>query len=257
MADQRRPIGPLPDNLVLVDIEGPQHASLLGPAEMLGGDAGEELASVVRQVRYVGVPHAELVGWDIHVRGLRVEGLRLPAGPAEQRGTDFHGRATHRRTEPGILHALAGSGIRAAPVKRLDERHRREKLPGDPIERVDVAELVGLDDRLVSLSVADHVDDVLLGHCVEVPGLVGQVLVVPLQLSGIEIEGDCGHRVAVVAPTHVGDPRCGVAGAEVEEIGGGIVGAGVPDGAAADLPRVGGPRLATRLAGGRDRIPAP
>src|SRR5436309_11996349 len=42
-----------------------------------------------------------------------------------------------------------------------------------------------------------------------------------------------------------------------KEIRGGIVGAGMPDGAAADLPRVGRPRLAPWLPGRGDRVPAP
>src|SRR5262249_34851669 len=70
-------------------------------------------------------------------------------------------------------------------------------------------------------------------------------------------EGDGGHRVEVVALAHVGDPRRGVASPEVEQIRRGVVGAGVPHRAAADLPRVRGPRLAPRLPGGWDRIPAP
>ena len=109
----------------------------------------------------------------------------------------------------------------------------------------------------MGLAVTNDVDDMVFGHRVEIPWLVGQVLVVPLQLSGIEIERDRRHGVQIVAAAHVGDPRRGVAGAEVQEIRGGIVGAGMPDGAAADLPRVGRPRLAPWLPGRGDRVPAP
>ena len=109
----------------------------------------------------------------------------------------------------------------------------------------------------MGLAVANDVDDVVLGDRVEVPRLVRQVLVVPLQLSGIEVERDGRHRVEVVAPTHVGDPRSRVPRTEVEEVGGGIVRAGVPDGAPANLPRVGGPGLAAGLTRRGDRVPAP
>src|SRR5204863_8346110 len=130
-------------------------------------------------------------------------------------------------------------------------------LPIDPVQRVDVPELVRLDDGLVGLPVANDVDDVVLGHRVEVPGLVGQVLVIPLQRSGIDVERDGRHRVEVVAAAHVGDPGRRVASADVEQIRGRIVGPRVPDGATTDLPRIGAPGLAPGLAGGRDRVPAP
>src|SRR5256885_1564317 len=123
VADERRPVRPLPRHLVLVHVERAEDARLLGLAEVLDGDAGVELTPPVRQIGHVRVAHAELVGRNVEVAGLRIVDLRLPAGRAQQRRTDLHWRPAHRRPQPGILHALAGDGIWTAPGDRLHERN--------------------------------------------------------------------------------------------------------------------------------------
>ena len=123
MADERGPVRPLPHHLVLVHVECAEDTGLLGTAEVLDGDAGEELTPLVRQIGHVGVAHAEFVRRDVEVAGLRAIDLRLPARRAEQGRTDLHRRPAHRRSKPGVLHPLAGDGVRTAPGDRLHERH--------------------------------------------------------------------------------------------------------------------------------------
>ena len=224
---------------------------------MLGRVSGEELAPFVAQIRDVRVPHAEFVRRNVEERGLRVVDLGLPAGATEQRRANFDGWAAHRRPNARILHALARHRIGLAPGERLDEGRRGEEFPVFAIERVDVSELVGLDDRLQCLPVADDVDHVMLGDRVVVERLVRQVLVEPLHLPGVEVERDGRHRVETVALAHVGDPRRRVSGPEVEEVRRRIVRPRMPDRRAADLPRVGGPGLAAGLTGGGNRVPSP
>src|SRR5439155_65805 len=75
VADERRPVRPLPRHLVLVHVERAEDARLLGFAEVLNGDAGVELTPPVRQIGHVRVAHAELVGRNVEVAGLRIVDL--------------------------------------------------------------------------------------------------------------------------------------------------------------------------------------
>src|SRR5262249_9954535 len=103
VADERRAIGPLPHDLVLVNVEGAQDAGLLVATEVLGGDAGKELAALVGEIGHVRVLHAELVRRNIEVAGLRIEDLRLPASAAEERRAHLYGRAAHSRSAARLL----------------------------------------------------------------------------------------------------------------------------------------------------------
>src|SRR5690606_12031335 len=73
----------------------------------------------------------------------------------------------------------------------------------------------------------------------EVPDVVGEVLEVPTQLAGLAVESDDGAGVQVVAgPDAAVEAGRRVADAEVQGPGGGVVGGGHPDGAAATFPGV-------------------
>src|SRR5439155_19314971 len=80
----------------------------------------------------------------------------------------------------------------------------------------------------------------------------------PLKLPGVRIESQHRARVQIVAgpevPIVVGP---GVAGAPVNSVGFGIVGAGVPGGYAARLPGVSCPGSEVRFARLRNRVEAP
>ena len=87
----------------------------------------------------------------------------------------------------------------------------------------------------IDLDVDQHVDAVL----VEVPGLVGNVLVVPRHRPVIDVEGEHGVREQVVARTELGvEHRHRVPGPPDRDPLPDIVLAGRPHAAAAGLPRV-------------------
>ena len=86
----------------------------------------------------------------------------------------------------------------------------------------------------------------------------GGGLEVPLHFAGIGVEGDDALGVEVVAFADVAvEIGGGVAGAPVEEIQLGIVGAGEPGAAAAGFPGVAGPGVVAGFAGAGDGVPAP
>ncbi len=110
--------------------------------------------------------------------------------------------------------------------------------------------------HLVDHRVVQHVH----ADLVVVPRIVRRVLEVPRELAGVDVQGDDRVGIEVVAGTRlriVGGNR--IAGAPDRELRGRVVGTGLPDAAAAGLPRVVlvFPRLAARIAGLRHYIPAP
>src|SRR5882672_8867217 len=108
----------------------------------------------------------------------------------------------------------------------------------------------------IDVGVVEHVD----ADLVVVPGVVRQILVVPDELAGIDIERHDGVRVEIVARSRLRIvDRDRISGAPDGEPVGRIVGAGLPQPAAAGLPCVGLvlPGLAAGLAGLWDDVPAP
>ena len=104
--------------------------------------------------------------------------------------------------------------------------------------------------------VVQHVD----ADLVVVPRIVRRVLEVPGELAGRDVERDRRVRVEVVARSELRVvDRERVAGADDVEVRGRIVGAGLPDAAAARLPGVVIvlPRFAAGIAGLRHDVPPP
>ena len=106
-------------------------------------------------------------------------------------------------------------------------------------ERVDDAVPVRMGQELAVLAVLvllvrqhHHVDAGVI------PLVVRGLLVAELGLTRIGVAAEDGHRPLVVAGTHGLVPRRRVAGAEVDQVGAGIVGVPAPVGAAADLPGI-------------------
>ena len=109
-------------------------------------------------------------------------------------------------------------------------------------------------DRAAVLGV---VEDDRRVRLVPVPRIVPVVLEVGDEFARVRVQRDRGRREEVVARTLVAEPRGRVAGAPVGQVQRRIVGAGTPDRPAALLPRIAGPRLATFLSGGGDRVRLP
>src|ERR1700722_11042687 len=90
--------------------------------------------------------------------------------------------------------------------------------------------------------------------------LIRRLLEIPHDLAGIGIERDGAGGEQVVARPKLGiEAREGIAGAVIDQVGGWIVGGGLPDAAAADPPGIVIvlPGLRAGLARGRNREGAP
>ena len=131
--------------------------------------------------------------------------------------------------------------------KRLcgDERAR------DAVEHVVEAVLVGLHDDFARPAVDREIGEHQSLNAVEVPGIAGSVLVIPLQLTGIGFDREDRADIKVVLALRFAQlfrPRAAVAGADVNQVGIRIVCDAVPDrAAAAQLPPVAGPRFGSFL----------
>src|SRR5207247_4782427 len=108
-----------------------------------------------------------------------------------------------------------------------------------------------VDQALHGAAVALIVDHDRRRDLVPVPGVVGMILVMTLDLAGGDVERDHRRGVEIVARPLIAEPRRGIAGAPEGEVGLGIVGAGHPDRAAAALVMVAAcrPGFAAGLAG--------
>src|SRR5690606_40618021 len=118
-------------------------------------------------------------------------------------------------------------------------------LAGGGVHDVEPAGLAGLGDVAPPVQVEQD----RRADRGEVPDVVGHGLEVPAQGAGLAVQGDDGGRVQVVAGPHPPvEAGRRVADAEVEGLGGGVVGGGHPDGAPAAFPGVpvGGAVLALR-----------
>ena len=133
-----------------------------------------------------------------------------------------------------------------------------QELAGHAVEHVHEAVAIGPEHRLgrraAPIDVGEH------GHLrrVVVHLVVRRELVVPLQLARVGVEREHAVAVEVVAEPVAAVPvGRRIAGAEEHEVRLGIVGARVPDGGAAFLPRVARPRVVAGLAGPGNRVDAP
>src|SRR5215813_6184081 len=82
--------------------------------------------------------------------------------------------------------------IDALRPRHLRERLRRDERAGYPVEHVVKAVLVGLHDDIALPAVDRQVGEHQLLDAVKVPRIAGYHLVVPLELSGIRLDGENG-----------------------------------------------------------------
>ena len=170
----------------------------------------------------------------------------------------------HRCRVDGLL---AGLGI-----DRSDHVLRHRFLVPQPlaigaVERFEDAELARGYHRLAGLAVDRKIDEHPLVDVIEVPGVVFEMLVVPLQLPGVGIDGEGRvrvHRAVLGAglgrqrPAHLGDPRIGLAGAVIDEVLVGVIAPGNPRrGAEPALQRQSVPGVVIGVAGMGDGVDPP
>ena len=112
-----------------------------------------------------------------------------------------------------------------------------QPFAGGAIQHFDDAQLAHCDQRLAGFALEGQVNEDALVRVVEIPGVVGQVLVVPLQFAriGIQRQRRIGvQRIVFHAvflgrqARHFGDPRVGLADADNVGVGFDIVAACVP-----------------------------
>src|SRR5207244_1775286 len=96
-----------------------------------------------------------------------------------------------------------------------------------------------------------------LRHLVPVPRIVPVILGMAADLAGVDVERDHRRGVEVVARVHVAGPWRGIAGAPETQVELRVVVCREPYRDSARLPRVGLPRLVTRLARAWNRVGLP
>ena len=179
-----------------------------------------------------------------------------PVGPAVDSGPHVVGAFGRR--------LLAGDHLGATLiVETLDPGLLHESLGEQELARAAVQQIiepiaVGPGHHLALLSAKLAVEqDRDLGR-VPVVGVVRRELIVPLELSGIGIDGEHGAGVKIVAGAEIAvvvRPR--IARSPIDEIQIRVIGAVVPGGGPAGLPRIAGPGSEAGLAGLRDGVEAP
>src|SRR4029079_17174823 len=134
----------------------------------------------------------------------------------------------------------AGFGIEAKEYILVHIRFTFDETnrPVGTLEKPEIAVTSDIDKAFERTSTAAKVHDYWRRYLIPIPGIIGMILKVPLDLSCSDIECDRRCGVQVVAGALIADPRTAVAGAEVGDIGLGVVVARHPHGAAAGLPLI-------------------
>src|SRR5260370_1021462 len=159
-----------------------------------------------------------------------------------------------------VVERLAGLLVDALGPVDLRIGLRQDRLTVEAVEGVEEAVAGRVGDELARLPGDVAVDQDVGADLVVVPHVTGRELEIPVHVAGVGIVGDGAVGVEIVArPIGRVEHRHRIAGAPDRLVGGGIVGAGHPDGAAAGLPRIGValPGLAAGLAGRRNGEFAP
>ena len=191
------------------------------------------------------VKEAAIRDRDIGQAGERAEGHRVPSVTAVRSGDE-------RRT--GLLIFVKGGGIEdGAACFQINGtgpgdggvRLCGKQLAGGAVEDVEET-VLGSVKQNFSRGVVDREvgkDDGLVG--IVIPCVAGSLLIMPDVFAGVGFERDDRADEEIVAASRAASgpvPRSAIADTEVDEIELGVVGDGVPDGAAsADVPPPAGP----------------
>ena len=160
-----------------------------------------------------------------------------------------------------VVERLAGPGIEPlGPVQIVDVLASSEEFAVGAINRVVKPVAREMADDLAASAVDRRVVQHVDADFIEVPGIVRRVLEVPRQLAGLDVHRHNRVGVQVVAGTRLRIVnRNRVARAPDGELGRRIVGACLPEAAAAGFPRVVRvlPGFAARITRLRHDVPAP
>src|SRR5438034_1343982 len=189
---------------------------------------------------------------------MRCPSSRPPPSPAATWRANVRPLASARHAV-GVVLGTARRWIDALEDVLLDVGRRRDERDFvlGALQPVEIAVARRMDEAFDGAAVLREVEDHRRVGFVPIPRVVPVVLEVRRQLSGVGIDRDRGGREEVVTRALVAEPRRGVAGAPIGQVQRRIVGAGDPHGPTALLPGVAGPRLATLLSGGGNRVRLP
>ncbi len=182
------------------------------------------------------IDHARLVGRQISQLGARAVGHREPVMRAARAGIDQDRiEAVMRRRIRGDLAAL----VDRRPID-LHDRLGRDELPGRGIEDIEIAVLRRLHDHMALPARNREVGGDDRAGAGIIPVLPRNHLIMPGILAGLRMQRDDRADEEVIALAFAAimpRQRRSVAGAEIDEVGLGIVGDRIPwIGAAAELP---------------------
>ena len=182
--------------------------------------------------------------------GLRVIRARVPAPPAGDPGADEVRLAEPRGITPDELARLRVDALH--PVVDVVHRPHVLDLAVGPVVHEHEAALVLVDQELLAVTV-EH--QALPEPGIVVPVVVGDLLVVPLELTVVRIERQDGRCVEIVAGACIAPVivRRRVGRAPVDKVQCWVIGARHPAAAAPELPRVAAPALLIVL----DRVELP
>src|SRR5438445_7772694 len=191
------------------------------------------------------VEEAAIRDRDVGQAGERAEGHGVPSVTAVRSRDERRSGLLIFVNSGGVDEGASCFQINGTGPRDGGVRLRGEQLAGGAVK--DVEETVfGSVKKNFSRGVVDREvgkDDGLVG--IVVPGVAGSLLIMPDIFAGIGFERNDGADEKIVAAagaTRRAVPGSAVASAEVEEIEIGVVGDGVPDGAAsADFPPLTGP----------------
>src|SRR5262249_41870168 len=211
-----------------------------GPAvRALEGGGGAILAEAAFGADAIGDVLHRIIGGGL-IRNAAMPGRarafhRIAAQRARVRYIALH---VERRV---IFERLSGLGVETlSPVQVVDVLAAAHEAAVVAIERIVEAVAGEMAEHLAHLAVDIDVVEQMDADLVIVPGIVGQILVIPDELAGIDIERDHGVGIEVVAGARLRIVLWHrVAGAPDGETSGGIVGAGLPQAAASRLPGTG------------------
>src|SRR6266852_2375427 len=238
----------LPDALAGIQIPG------LKLAEMIGGTRGgangpedalhfvsniEPVDAVLRHITLRQKGADVVVRRDVQELRLRTPRLRRPVLSTSD-----------ARAELGALRDARTLRFIEDRSSRLRVNRRENVVVGEPegveklqlsliaIQNPEVSIAAGMCSRLDRLSVDLGVDQQGCRHFVPVKRIVRRVLVIALQLAGLDVDRQRRVRVQVVVGTIVSNPRRRISGAPVGDDQCGIEDAGDPDGATSALVRI-------------------
>src|SRR5216117_3094646 len=90
-------------------------------------------------------------------------------------------------------------------------------LAGRALEEPEIAIAGDIDQAFVHPAAAFEVDEDRRRDFIPVPGFIGSVLMIALDLAGGRVDGDRRCRIEVVARALVADPRAAVSGSDEKQ----------------------------------------